>query len=97
MYVSRHPEMKCRHPERDSGTAMLKNLCLSMYLSLFSLCRMALDHVSKFKVLYAMSLRSRDSTVERQSGRHELEPQHLVDKKTNSGTWPKGNPACVVY
>ena len=58
---------------------------------------MALDHISKFGVLYAMFLRSRDSTVERQNGRQELGSQHLVDKKINSGTWPKGNPACVVY
>ena len=44
-----------------------------------------------------MSLRSRDSTVECQNGRQELEPQYLVNKKTNSGTWPKGSPAYVVY
>ena len=43
-----------------------------------------------------MSLRSRDSTVERQNAREELELQYLVDKKTNLGTWPKGNPAYVV-
>ena len=43
-----------------------------------------------------MSFQSRDSTVERQNGRQELESQHLVDKKTNSGTWPKGNLAYVV-
>ena len=37
-----------------------------------------------------------DSTVERKNGRQELEPQHLVKKKTNSGTWPKGSSAYVV-
>ena len=96
MYVSRHLEMKCRHPERNSGTALLTNLCLSLFLSLFSLCRMALKTVSqslKYCILRLGDLVTRLSNTKK--GRQELRLQSVVNKKTNSGTRLRSDPSYV--
>ena len=96
MYVSRYPAMKCRHPERDSGTALLKNLCLSVYLSRFSLCRMALKTVSqslKYCMLPLGDLVTRLSNTKK--GRQEQRLQSVVNKKTNSGTRLRSDPSYV--
>ena len=88
MYVSQNPEMKCRHPERDSGTALLWILCLYACLSLFPVCRMALKIVFPcLRVLYAMSLWPCDPNAkETKNGRQGQRLQDAVNKKSNSGT-----------
>ena len=96
-YVSRYPVMKCRHPERDSGTALLKNLCLSLYLYLLSLCRMALKTISqslKYCMLRLGDLVTRLSNTK--NGRQELRLQSVVNKKTYSGTRLRSDPSYVV-
>ena len=96
LYVSQNPEMKCRHPERDSGTALLKkSVFISVFISVFLMSDGSKNRISKFKVLYATSWWSCDSTVEHQKGRQELRLQSVVNKKTNSGTRLRSDPSCI--
>ena len=57
LYVSQNPEMKCRHPERDSGTALLKkkSVFISIFISAFLMLDGSENRIPKFKVLYATS------------------------------------------
>ena len=79
----------------DSGTRSRSDSV--SFCCLFVLCRMALDHISKFWVLYAMFLWFCDPTAkETINGGQGRSLQGVVHKKTNSGTRPKCDSAQVV-
>ena len=68
-------------------------LCFYPYFSYVG-SHLIMSQSFKYCMLCLCGLVTRLSNAK--NGRQELEPQYLVNKKTNSGTWPKGSPAYAV-